>query len=257
MDYLQILLKELEAKHDIDILYACEAGSRAWGFASSDSDFDFRFVYKQKRKKKYLSLHEPKDTIDGFSDDRLYDWQGWDIKKALKLLCQSNPSLLEWLYSPIVYYSDGKLANDAKALVEKSRQLKPLLHHYKSMAKGNFMKHINNKTDVSGKKYLYVIRPAAMVVWLLNKKNTKSFIEIDFNKVLEDIKGVIGDEIFSEILKLIEAKKQRTEHDSCKRIECVDKWLSGIIDSKEDFPNDANEKIDFKDCDELMFNYLS
>lgn len=256
MEILKNLLKDLESKHNIDILFACEAGSRAWGFASTDSDFDFRFVYKHKDKKKYLSLNEPKDTIDGFSEDRLYDWQGWEIKKALKLLMQSNPSLLEWLYSPVVYYSDGKFVNEARAMVEKSRQLKPLLYHYKSMAKSNFMKHINNQKDVSSKRYLYVIRPAAMVVWLLNKKNTKSYLEIDFNKVLEDIKDVIGDEICEEILKLIEAKKNRAEHDSCKRIESVDKWLNGIIESKEAFPNDTNERIRSEDCDELVFSYI-
>lgn len=38
-------LEEIEQKENIRILYACESGSRAWGFASTDSDYDVRFVF--------------------------------------------------------------------------------------------------------------------------------------------------------------------------------------------------------------------
>lgn len=39
-------IKEIEESHNIEVLYACESGSRAWGFASEDSDYDVRLVYK-------------------------------------------------------------------------------------------------------------------------------------------------------------------------------------------------------------------
>ena len=38
-------LKKLETERGVWVLYACESGSRAWGFASPDSDFDVRFIY--------------------------------------------------------------------------------------------------------------------------------------------------------------------------------------------------------------------
>ena len=38
-------LHEIEAEENVRIVYACESGSRAWGFPSADSDYDVRFLY--------------------------------------------------------------------------------------------------------------------------------------------------------------------------------------------------------------------
>ena len=38
-------LSQIEERENICIIYACESGSRAWGFASPDSDYDVRFVF--------------------------------------------------------------------------------------------------------------------------------------------------------------------------------------------------------------------
>ena len=38
-------LNEIEKNNDVKVIYACESGSRAWGFASEDSDYDVRFIY--------------------------------------------------------------------------------------------------------------------------------------------------------------------------------------------------------------------
>lgn len=48
-------LKKIEEDYNIKILYACESGSRAWGFPSKDSDFDVRFIYVHK-KEDYLTI---------------------------------------------------------------------------------------------------------------------------------------------------------------------------------------------------------
>jgi predicted nucleotidyltransferase len=47
------ILKELdniEQTYSLKIIYACESGSRAWGFASKDSDYDVRFIYAHMNK---------------------------------------------------------------------------------------------------------------------------------------------------------------------------------------------------------------
>ncbi len=93
----------------ITCLHAIESGSRAWGFASTDSDYDVRILYRHELDW-YLRLFESKDTFefieaDGF--DVPFDIGGWELRKALRLLAQSNGMIFEWLNSPIVYHSDA------------------------------------------------------------------------------------------------------------------------------------------------------
>ncbi|BAO75726.1 hypothetical protein WPG_1496 [Winogradskyella sp. PG-2] len=102
-------LSEIERDKNIDILFAVESGSRAWGFASPDSDYDIRFVYKHK-KDWYLNLWEKDDTIEFMTEDDL-DGSGWDIRKALRLLAKSNASFTGWLFSPIVYRANDDFLN--------------------------------------------------------------------------------------------------------------------------------------------------
>lgn len=60
------------------------------------------FIYVRK-KEDYLCLDEKSDVIE-LPIDKVFDISGWDIKKALQsFLYKSNPSLLEWFASPIVY----------------------------------------------------------------------------------------------------------------------------------------------------------
>lgn len=59
------MLKDIEFDRNISILYACESGSRAWGFASEDSDYDVRFIYAQQLHAYLLVSDQRKDTIMG------------------------------------------------------------------------------------------------------------------------------------------------------------------------------------------------
>lgn len=43
--HIQRVLQEIEQEHDVKVIYACEAGSRAWGIHSADSDYAVRFLY--------------------------------------------------------------------------------------------------------------------------------------------------------------------------------------------------------------------
>ena len=75
-------LRRIEVKHDVTVLFACESGSRSWGFASPDSDYDVRFIYVH-RLRWYLTVATGRDVIElPISGDP--DVNGWDLRKALR-----------------------------------------------------------------------------------------------------------------------------------------------------------------------------
>ncbi|HLO33034.1 MAG TPA: nucleotidyltransferase domain-containing protein [Anaerolineales bacterium] len=83
-------LQKIDVEDEVVVFYACESGSRAWGFPSADSDYDVRFLYLHPIEW-YLSIAEGRDVIERQADQQL-DISGWDLKKALALFRKSNRS---------------------------------------------------------------------------------------------------------------------------------------------------------------------
>ena len=93
------------------------------------------------------------------------DVNGWDLRKALALLRESNPTLLEWLGSPIVYREDAGAMTRFRTLAQDVFSNAKGWHHYASMAKKNFREHLQAE-EVRYKKYLYVLRPLLAARWI-------------------------------------------------------------------------------------------
>lgn len=156
-------LLRLEREHDVTILFACESGSRGWGFASPDSDYDVRFLYVH-RLDWYLRVEPQRDVIECPISDEL-DISGWELRKALQLLHRSNPTLLEWLDSPVIYRADAAVVAQLRELARVYFSPARGYYHYLSMAKKNYREHLLGDT-VRLKKYLYVLRPLLGVRWI-------------------------------------------------------------------------------------------
>ncbi|KAA9327445.1 nucleotidyltransferase domain-containing protein [Hymenobacter busanensis] len=160
-------LTRLEASHGIRILYACEAGSRAWGFPSPDSDYDVRFVYCHPPQW-YLALDESRDTLVFPIDDEL-DLSGWELRKTLRLLRGSNAALLEWLQSPIVYHE----AADFRAVVQPQLPecFNPLavLHHYQGLVRRGVEEDLLPE-EVRLKRLFYALRSALAARWIRERQ---------------------------------------------------------------------------------------
>lgn len=158
-------LSEIEKTENVTVLYACESGSRAWGFASADSDFDVRFIYLHPPSW-YLSVNlESKRDVIERPIEALLDISGWDLRKALKLFRKSNPPLLEWLGSPIVYREELKTASRLRKLSESYYSQAASGYHYLHMAKKNYREYLKGDI-VWRKKYFYVLRPLLAIKWL-------------------------------------------------------------------------------------------
>ena len=199
-------LRAIEAQHSVTILFACESGSRGWGFASPDSDYDVRFIYVH-RLPWYLTVAPGRDVIElPISGD--LDINGWDLRKALGLLRESNPTLLEWLRSPIVYREETEVMARFRALAEQVFSNAKGWHHYASMAKKNFREHLQADA-VRFKKYLYVLRPLLAARWIRAQPGVPPmrFAEL----AQHTLDPVVDAALIAEINALLEVKMRAGE----------------------------------------------
>lgn len=62
---IRSVLGRLEREHGVRILYACQSGSGAWGFASADGDYDVRFIYARPITDSMQTLESALREIQG------------------------------------------------------------------------------------------------------------------------------------------------------------------------------------------------
>jgi len=156
-------LTDIETRHQVTILFACESGSRGWGFASKDSDYDVRFVYVHKLPW-YLQVHHGRDVIEKPISDEL-DISGWELRKTLGLIGNANPVLLEWLQSPIVYRKADPWTQRLHDLALEGFAPARAWHHYISMARKTWDAYLKGE-NVRHKKYFYALRPLLAARWI-------------------------------------------------------------------------------------------
>ncbi|MFZ6801073.1 nucleotidyltransferase domain-containing protein [Undibacterium sp. Di24W] len=180
---IQERLTSIENKHEVKILLAIESGSRAWGFASPDSDWDVRFVYVHSQPW-YLKVHAGRDVIEtGIEQHPLgeLDINGWELRKSLQLLHKSNPALMEWLQSPLVYRRNDLVMTQYEDLAKAFFKPQACFQHYVSMANTNTREFLQ-KDQVRLKKYLYVLRPIFACLWI---EQFGDMPPIEFHRLLD------------------------------------------------------------------------
>lgn len=235
-------LKEIEKRENVKILFAVESGSRAWGFPSADSDYDVRFVYIRPMEW-YLSIENQRDVLEYPIND-LLDISGWDIRKAFSLFRKSNPSLMEWINSPITYF---EAFTTRKALNEMSKEYfspKANMYHYLNMAKTNYRTYLQGES-VKSKKYFYVLRPLLACKWL---EMFKTLPPMEFRALLEA--QDLDSDLKQEIELLLERKIRGDELDLEPRIEILNQFLESHIEYFEEYVKGLADK-DVTDTAEL------
>lgn len=215
-------LSEVARVHDVRTLLAVESGSRAWGFPSRDSDYDVRFIYVH-RPEWYLAvdIERRRDVIELPITAEL-DITGWDLRKALALMARSNPPLLEWIGSPVVYAESLDLRVRLQALLPAVISPASLVHHYLSMARGNHREYLKGET-VRAKKYLYVLRPLLAIRWIEAGRGPAPTV---FRRLLETIAD--RPDLLEAIHALVQRKRAGDELDG----EPADPVIASFIEAE-------------------------
>jgi uncharacterized protein len=218
-------LQQLEREQQIKILYACESGSRAWGFPSPDSDYDVRFIYLRPVEW-YLSIDDRPDTID-LPVNSLLDINGWDLRKALKLFKGSNSAIYEWIQSPIIYQSDRQLTTELLDLAPSYYTCRAGIHHYLNMTIGCYREHLQSDV-VKLKKYFYALRPILAAKWIVTYQ---TFPPMVFSKLLELIDR--RQDLLAEIDRLLTIKATATEADPIAASPILNEFIRSEIEDCE------------------------
>lgn len=232
-------LRDIEHEHNVKILLAVESGSRAWGFESANSDWDVRFIYVHKPEW-YFKVNEQRDVIEHMYEDDV-DLVGWELRKALALLRKSNPSLLEWFNSPIVYYKDEDFVKRIREIEKDYFNPIRTMYHYNHI----YIKHDERYLQKQGypmKRFLYYLRGILACKWI---ESNKSLPPVAFKELLD---ATVEDKaVRAKIDELIRLKKSGKEHDMLTvEDSLVDyarnlaDYYNGIIDSFRPELNEAS-----------------
>jgi predicted nucleotidyltransferase len=245
----------------VDILYACLGGSRARGIDDENSDYDVFFIYHHP-KNVYLQVslpayrEPPISTIECKLEAENIEIKGWDIYKALQLLCKSNPSLMEYLLSPVVYLETPyieAIRNIARCHYSHAT----ILHHYAHMAHRNYRQYIENRIirgedKVLTKKYLYVIWP---IIALLYLEQHKTLPPTNFLETLEAV--TLQQDVRRSILNLVSRKMAGHE----LAMGAPDPILNDFAEQHltrwlEHSPEEDNAKHRFQELDDIVLAIL-
>lgn len=242
-------LKKIEKENDIAILYACESGSRAWGFDNDESDWDVRFIYKRNNLQEYLTLSDTPEVIE-YMGDKL-DFVGWDIKKALMLHYTNNPNLREWLLSPIKYIDWQEDLFRGQPDFDRAT----LKYHYTNIAASNWKKLCQDDLEITRrviKMFMYNCR--CVLTWkVLDNAGNPQINIFDLLKQVDGLDEDIGNDINTLIAYY---KNNCRDSPDLEVIGNIKQWMRpNLAVMRKDFPKKDKSK-DLKEYDKRFFEAI-
>ena len=246
-DKILELLKEIEVGENVNIIYAAEAGSRAWGFHSPDSDYDVRFVYISSLQH-YLRLDKKRDVIE-CPINNLLDVNGWDISKVLTLANNSNATINEWLNSPIVYIKKD-IVNELLPVLKSHYSKKRSIYHYCNTAMNQYNFH-RESDEVRLKKYFYIIRSILAIDYILENDGIPP---IEFDTLRCNLPNSLNDIVDD----LLQKKVRANEITTIKRIDLVEDYISQKFSDIENMLKtmEDDQNKDWYDLNKTFFKML-
>lgn len=241
-------LEDIERKYDVRVLLAVESGSRARGLFSDESDWDLRFVYVN-RLDWYLNVNEERDVIEEMFDDNI-DMVGWELRKTLRLFQKSNPSLMEWLHSPVIYRADENFLSRMRALEPKYFNPIKTMYHYESLYIKHDKRYLQDSVNPL-KRFLHYLRGILSCRWL---EEHKTMPPVLFSELMQAT--VDDDSIRQKINEMIALKRQSKGNDNLEVDAVVVEYARHLADHFEqtipDFRPEITHTGDTADLDGLL-----
>lgn len=259
---ITLLLNELEYKHNIDILFAVESGSRLYKQNNKDSDYDVRFVYI-KKPNQYLSLNKTPDFIEFKDEQDNIDIVGFDIYKFFNLYIKSNSNMIEWLESDIIYIDKEDFKITLRKKINHLFNPKALYLNYRGMSIQVYTEKIKDKEYVDLKSYLRCIRTCMCMYWikytesipcLSIKENMDLVVNVATfkNEVINNQPDLVNE--LEILLRMKDADIQKTMPSNQILNKFIETTLSNIPEITETARFDDNV---IKILDEIILNILN
>lgn len=245
---IQAELDRIEADESVQIIFAVESGSRAWGFPSTNSDYDVRFVYARPVWW-YITVFEGRDVIECPISDEL-DVSGWDLRKALALLRKSNPTLMEWIDSPMVYRQHDTLATTFRNIAHRAFLPLASAHHYRSMARQHQSRG-TGKDQVRLKHYLYSLRPCLAARWVID---TATQPPMQFSTLVDTY--LPSGELRAIVDELLRLKSQSVETDVVDRLPALDDYIEASMLELESRMPESTPALTTLECNDIFHSML-
>lgn len=241
----QFQIEKIEQAFRVKVLYACTTGSQSWGLESPYSDKDLCVIYHRSQDW-YVSIFDHSDTID-LSIHTDYDGFGWDIKKILQGLLQSNAVIFDWLQSS-QHYIGCPFA--IKTLTEISQQcfdVRKVIFHYLGLG-NNLIHKYKEKQDIQIKAYLLLIRSTLAALWVKEKGTPPPVLFSELLSIAETEPSAL-----LPIHKIMMLKKQAKPDKYIPKIAVLDQFISDTrracstfaepLNFEEDLPLAIAEKL--------------
>lgn len=246
-------LKKIEKENNIKIIFASDTGSRTLSYSSEESDYDLRFIYIQKPEN-YLKLKEGKDTIqkkvsidNGIKTD--FDFVGFDIKKALNLICSTNVQIWQWLFSSRVYIETVS-SNEIKKISADFFELKKFYHQYSGIISNNYKRKIKNQKEIKSKYYIIALIRIASILKIEKE------LKYDFSEGTEESYKNLPENISKKLKLMVSERKEG------KETVVSDEKLNEYIELKiEEFHKKADETAtidkNIEKINQFFYNIIS
>ena len=146
------VVRRLEDDYDMEVLMMRDFGSHAYNLQNEDSDKDALLVFRQEPEK-WLKIGDPSATEHFQRMIGDWDVQGWSLKKFAGLINSSNPTAMEFLNSPVTYYTGGKAFDAYFGSLQQyaNENFNPigLYFHYRNLAEHNYSKYVQENVTCS------------------------------------------------------------------------------------------------------------